>query len=366
VISQTAPRSASAGLDIQDLCEMAANGLVPMLDPQAGLFCYRLNLTSAGLAREGLSPRYTAMCLLGLHRFETRAMRSSPVETGAAFDALIRDLGWVDNIGDLGLLIGLCAVTMPERLTQVYSELDVRTALERFQQRATMEVAWFLAGLAHATLARVSELPDLPALSLKAYSMLSANQGRHGTFGHSCHALRGRIGSFADQVYPIYALTKFGEAFQDHPAIERARNCAEAICRAQGSLGQWWWHYDASTGKVFQRYPVYSVHQHGMAPMALFELGNAAGLDFSGPIYKGLAWIQGSNELGRDLREASSNLVWRSVYRRSRAKMYIGEFLDYLRVKAGTVPASDLDIKFECRPYELGWLLYGFSGRKPA
>jgi hypothetical protein len=369
VISQTQPSSAAAGLDIEDLCEMAANGLVPMLDPQKSLFCYRLNRTPAGLAREGRSPRYTAMCLLGLHRFETRAMRSSPVETGAIFDALIEDLAWVDNVGDLGLMLWLCAVTRPERLEQLYSELDVKTALRRFpgvQQAATMELAWFLSGLAHAALAGGSEFPDLLALSSKTYSMLSANQRKHGTFGHSGHALRGRIGSFADQVYPIYALTKFGEAFQNRAALESARNCAEAICRAQGPLGQWWWHYDASTGKVFQRYPVYSVHQHGMAPLALFELGDAGGLDFSGPIYKGLAWIQGGNELGRDLRETSSNLVWRSIYRRSRDKMYIGEFVDYLRGRAGAIPAADLDIKFECRPYELGWLLYAFSGRKPA
>ena len=67
-------------------------------------------------------------------------------------------------------------------------------------------------------------------------------------------------------------------------------------------MGQWWWHYDSLTGNVFQRYPVYAVHQHGMAPMALFALADAARLDFSQSICNGLAWIYGgNNELAVDL-----------------------------------------------------------------
>jgi len=80
------------------------------------------------------------------------------------------------------------------------------------------------------------------------------------------------------------------------PGVGR-RTCAEAICRMQGPSGQWWWHYDARNGRIFERYPVYAVHQDGMAPMALFALGEVARLDFSEPIYKGLAWISGNNEL---------------------------------------------------------------------
>jgi hypothetical protein len=231
-----------------------------------------------------------------------------------------------------------------------------------------MELSWFLSGLAHAALAGGYELPELPTLSAKTFSMLAANQGKHGIFGHLARsrstmgALRGRIGSFADQVYPIYAFAKFGGAFQNRTALKAAQSCAEAICRAQGFLGQWWWHYDAMTGKVFQRYPVYAVHQHGMAPLALFALGDAARLDFSNWIYKGLAWIDGNNELERSLRETSSNLVWRSVYRANSGKMYIRKFAEFLGSAPAPVPVSDLKITFECRPYELGWLLYAFAG----
>jgi hypothetical protein len=287
------------------------------------------------------------------------------------FDALLADLSWVDNIGDLGLLLWLCAMTRPERLEEIYSKLDVRTALTRFdgvQKGVTMELAWFLSGLAHTALSGAREAPELAALSERTFLLLAGNQGKHGVFGHLARSgslagrLRGRIGSFADQVYPIYALSKFGHAFQNQSALESARHCGEAICRAQGTLGQWWWHYDSVSGKVVQRYPVYSVHQHGMAPLALFALGDATGSDFRASIFKGLAWIYGRNELALDIREPSSNLVWRSVYRGDAAGSYIMEFRDFLKGVPGPVPADALKITFECRPYELGWLLYAFGG----
>jgi hypothetical protein len=361
-----------ANLCTRDLCALAANGLVAMLDSEKQLFCHRLNRTPKGLVREGLSHRYSVMALLGLHRLEAGGRRSLPIDTGRVFDALLADLAWIDNIGDLGLLLWLCAVTRPDHLEQIYSDLDVRRALSRFpgaQNGVTMEVSWFLSGLAHAALAVGRKLPHLPTLAAETFLLVTANQGVHGTFGHLARsrgvrgALRGRIGSFADQVYPIYALAKFGEAFQNGPALELSRSCADAICRSQGPLGQWWWHYDALTGKVFQRYPVYAVHQHGMAPLALFALADVAGFDFSKSIYKGLAWIYGNNELNLDLCETPSNLVWRSVYRRNPAGTCLRELVDFLKGSPSTVPVGDLRIKSECRPYELGWLLYAFAGR---
>ena len=48
-----------------------------------------------------------------------------------------------------------------------------------------------------------------------------------------------------------------------------ARPHASASCRVPH--GQWWWHYDVRDGSVVERYPVYSVHQHAMAPMALLR-----------------------------------------------------------------------------------------------
>ena len=95
---------------------------------------------------------------------------------------------------------------------------------------------------------------------------------------------------------------------------KRALDCALAICKAQGSLGQWWWHYDSSNGQVVETFPVFSVHQHAMGPMALIALGEAIQSDFSPWIYKGLEWIE-DNELGINMRDDSANVVWRCIGR---------------------------------------------------
>ena len=85
------------------------------------------------------------------------------------------------------------------------------------------------------------------------------------------------MGSFAAQVYPIQALARLHRSADDQEALAVANSVAAAICTAQGEAGQWWWHYDGRTGGVVEGYPVYSVHQHAMGPMALLDLAEAGG-----------------------------------------------------------------------------------------
>lgn len=364
-----------AGLDVAQLRTLAVEGLVPMFDTESQLFCYRLRQGNTGLIREGLSPRYTIISLLGLNQCEKAGMACG-FNVKTILNPLLQDTRWIKNVGDLGLMVWLCALAWPERLGEMSASWDVRNALRRFGEarfRRTTELAWFLAGLAHLRLAsRGGGVPEVPDLAATVYRLLRQNQGDSGIFGHQARTgtlsgiVRGHIGSFADQVYPIYALTMFARAYGVQKAFEAAGNCAEAICRAQGSLGQWWWHYDARAGRVAERYPVYSVHQDGMAPMALFALADEARFDFTEPIYRGLEWIGGDNEAGCDLRDMGRKVIWRSICHRSRYRVW----RDRIRysVGGGTAPASrdHLNILLECRPYHFGWLLYAFAGRHPS
>jgi hypothetical protein len=360
----------ATAVDIGQLCELAVRGLVPMFDAERQLFCFRLKRTRHGMIREGLSHRYTLMALLGLQRSESAGLASS-IEIEPVLEQLLRGTSWLTNLGDLGLLLWLCALASPARLEEVYSNFNVQGALSRYREvreRRTMELAWFLSGLAHAASVQGQKLPGLSDLAVKTYRLLKENQGARGPFGHLYQkgtlagVLRGHIGSFADQVYPIYALAKFARVFQIRAALTPAQECADAIRRAQGVLGQWWWHYNSRTGRVLQRYPVYSVHQHGMAPMALFALSEATQMEFSEPIYKGLRWVAGDNELAGDLRVVTPGLVWRSMYHDGAHREYFRNGMSFLGF-TGNEPDDDLKIKFECRPYELGWLLYAFANR---
>jgi len=112
---------------------------------------------------------------------------------------------------------------------------------------------------------------------------------------------------------------------------------------------------------VSSRYPVYSVHQHGMAPMSLFALEEATGQSFKDFIYKGLRWIYGANELRTDMRDFSQNLIWRCILPKRKQTKYWDTALSLLRSPNEKAPVGALQILFEERPYELGWLLYAFA-----
>lgn len=354
--------------DFQDLVSLAVRGLVPMFDTDRQLFCHRVVSTKEGLRREGISPRYTVMTLLGLRELELAGL-DTLFDIPAIYASVTGNLNWIQGIGDLGLLIWLTATFDSDKLETLFDTFDCKTAVERYpdaQQGRTMELAWFLSGLAHSAEASPKLVSALADLSLETYRRIEGNQGEHGLFGHMsakgslAGRLRGRIGSFADQVYPIYAFSKFAKAFHTDDPLGLAVKCASAVCAAQGELGQWWWLYDAHSGQVSSHYPVYSVHQHGMAPMALFALGDAVGPRFTQSIYKGLHWIYGANELGVDMKDAAQNLIWRCVLPKNRHAKYWDMAMNRLR-PAEVAHVRSLKILREQRPYEYGWLLFAFA-----
>lgn len=362
--------AAPTGVDIERLIDLSIKGLGPMFVPGRELFCYRLNKTSDGLKQEGLSPRYTAMTLLGLSEFE-KAGGESPFPVTALLGGLLENKDWPVSGGDFGLLLWLTAVCSPEKLPPLLNRLNVEDFFLRhvdLRQGRTMELAWLLTGLSHVALAPQTGLPDVSELAKKTYKLLVRNQGQGGFFGHlntsmgSTGKLRGWLGSFADQVYPILAFTRFSEAFKQPEALQRALACGLGICRVQGPLGQWWWHYDSRAGRVADMYPVFSVHQEAMAPMALFPLAQSTGGSFDEAIYRGLEWIGGANELETDMRDFTHNLIWRRIHPLPEFSMKVDVALSHLRVYRNASHRK-MSILHECRPYELGWLLYAFSGR---
>jgi hypothetical protein len=379
--------------DVQALVASATAGLLPMFNESKQLFCDRTILSESGMMHQGLSPRYTLITLMGLHRLE-QSGHPSPIAIQPSFDGLVRDASLINNAGDMGLLLWLCALVAPERIPEFLSRHDLEPALEKSpdaRERRTMELSWILSGIAHAVFARPELRERLTPLAAKLYALLKENRGPAGAFGHQAATagfasgikglLRGRLGSFADQVYPIYAFAWTSRAFaatssnaaardaRFADALEIANACAENICRVQGGLGQWWWHYDSRTGEPVGKYPVYAVHQHAMGPLALFALMDAGGRDSTREIYLGLEYIYGANELRVDLRDAALQTVWRCI-RPSKYRRYLEEALTMIKVRSNApgkeLPPSELHVLHECWPYELGWLIYAFSGRSIA
>jgi hypothetical protein len=235
-----------------------------------------------------------------------------------------------------------------------------------------VEAAWVVAALAtarrhadvesHLAAARdrllTSVVPGSPAFP-------------HATRPGLVRTYRSHIACFADQVYPIQALARLHHSGDDPRALAAAERTAAHICRLQGDGGQWWWHYDARTGKVVEGYPVYTVHQHAMAPMALLDLTEAGGGDFVEPIQRGLQWIAAPAELGpgaESMIHDDEGVTWRKVFRGDPRKVVRGLHTVTTRAVPGlklpgvgaVYPPRAVDR--ECRPYEFGWLLFSWLG----
>jgi hypothetical protein len=357
---------------VPSLIELATKGLVKMYDPSKRLFCYRMREVEDGsLVPYGTSRRYTIITLIGLCRLEEGGRRS-PIDVRSTIDKLVLEFGNNDNVGDLGLLIWLCALAYPEYLDRLYDKYLKDNLLERFgdfREARTMELSWLLTGMSYAKKRLGAQLQNYDQLAEKIYGVILCNYGGKAIFRHSgtrsvTGRLRGRIGSFADQVYPSYALLIFSYAFNRKEALDPAIENVKTLCRLQGEFGQWWWHYDAKSGGVVGRYPVYSVHQEGMAPMTLFEAGKRAGVDFSQYIHRGLDWIIGKNEINECLIDKERQMIWRSISP-TRIRSLQEEFCSVATKTVG-VPksiSSGLKVLRESRPYCFGWLLYAFAAK---
>ncbi len=356
-------------LDFPALNSLALRSLVSLFDEKERLFSRRVTLTEAGLRREGCSRKHTIVALLGLQRLAD-AGQSLPFDVVSIRDFILGDTRWVKSVGDLGLLTWLAAVCAPEHLRRLLGQFDFAGAVANYPdglEARTTGLAWFLSGIAHARLADPSVSPELTDAAVGTYHLLQDNQGEHGIYGHAGSSkfprdnVYRRCGSFSDQIYTIYALAKFAQAFDVDEPLVAALECANSICELQGNMGQWWFLYDKRACRVVNRYPVCSLHQDGTAPASLLALGEATGQDFLKSIHKGLSWTAGENELGIDLRSQDRSFVWDSIDRKAPMKKYWEAALSFMNVSRQT-DSGTLSIGYDARPDHFGWLLYAFGG----
>ena len=309
----------------------------------------------------GRSLRYGAITALGLARLPESTQRE--VLAGETCSDLVgrlaKGLDEITSVGDAALVCWAAADVKHAELPRALARL---ADLQRDDSRRfVVDAAWVVSALVSARgLADVEEdLAAARALLLGARpSALFPHLTTRGGPWHRAH-----VGCFADQVYPVQALARLHASADDPPALAVAESVAADICAAQGDAGQWWWHYDSRTGAVVEGYPVYSVHQHAMAPMALLDLADAGGASHVDAICRGLRWLSGPAETSEELVLEEPPLTWRKVARTDPRKLVRGLSAASTRIRPGLRPPA-LDrifppttVDHECRPYELGWLL---------
>jgi len=350
---------------IDQLVDVAKAGLPAMFDEDRRDFVHSLHRDRSGdpLRAVGESARYGAMVALGA-RWLAEAEQREIFGGESVAEYMTRALAASKEIKDLGdlALIAWSASAAGCRGTEAILE-RLSEEVAAASSIATVELAWSLSALVEG---RSALQPEHGAESVCA-RLLSVFSHEAGVFPHvigpGSSILRGHVACFADQVYPIQALSRYHAAFAAPDALSAATRCAEQICNAMGPDGQWWWHYDSRNGSVIEGYPVYSVHQDAMGPMALFDLQEAGGPDFSDVIRKSLAWMAEASEVGHSLVDEENAVIWRKVGRAEPGKLV-------RTIRAGTslvnqglrLPPLDTlfrstRIDYECRPYHLGWIL---------
>jgi len=389
--------------DVRSLLERLTNlsirGLAEMYEPRSRSFPQTVRGRRAGMrvVAEGMSVRYTAVAALGLSRTSAPACREVlaghelvdllPGILGLALAS--RDTGatalslWAAlEVGSEGMPSAVRAQS--ERITRALDRL--LASVRSDAPVAAVDHAWTLTALVCAD--RADELADVVGGSLggrdavaeaaeRAARRLLDAQGAAGLFPHVLPAehlnrFRSHVACFADQVYSLQALTRYAAATGDDRALVAAGRCAEHLAAVQGDEGQWWWHYDWRGGRVVERYPVYSVHQHAMAPMALLELREAGGPDHRRAVARGLGWLLERPESSDDLIAEDLGVVWRKVGRADPRKM-VRTARSVASARRPSARLGWLDHVFppgsidrECRPFELGWLLYAWHAGAPS
>jgi hypothetical protein len=335
-----------------------------------GLFCEEVVAGEPG--PRGLNLRYSLMTFLGLVNAEAGG-HSHGFDLGGIHAELLARLDAPQlRPGDFGLHLWADAFAAHDRHPALLERLRASLAADGgLARREGMEVAWIVQGLAH----QVAEGANGAArddLGLAVDHLLARQHPRSGLFRHvGDGSPRRRFPNFATQIYAVLALatvTKLGVIGGERPATA-ARRAADRLLSLQLDDGGWPWLYDADSGRVVERYEVYTVHQDAMAPMALLQLAEATGeRGYADAALHGLRWIYGRNELGSSMVDPEAEILYRSIRRQrpwDRLMLYANTAASTLtgagRVATATGP---LELNRTDRPYHLGWVLEAWCGRE--
>jgi hypothetical protein len=115
-------------------------------------------------------------------------------------------------------------------------------------------------------------------------------------------------------------------------------------------------------------YEVYSVHQYGMAP-AFLEWAERHGVaEARGALINGFRWVLGENELRQPMLVPELHLSIRSQVRKGELHTKTRRITralcnGLLRRPSGLSGPENVELRRECRSYELGWILWSFGSR---
>ncbi len=362
---------------MKELAGIALRALPQMYDERTSLFSQKALPQGDRLVNRGENAYYSAASMVGILS-QPEVPPESVVPVGKALDALWGACESDHGAPLLSTTLWAGAIAGDRRSAGLVGALDRSLDIEAAESAALGQVLRGLTAGAEA----FPEVRDA-ALGL-AGRCASELLGRHSASARVFRAmpkrpsglrtmLGSRITSFASQVYPLLGLASL-YALRGETPSPALRQTAEHLVEAQGSLGQWWWLYAPSDATVLEGYPVYSVHQDGMAFMGLVPVERLGEGSYREALTLGVEWLDGRNELSLSLVEEQPPFICRNIQRAGSdadAPFGISRSNFYRTVARSLRPGStgdqtvaapeELEPLRECRSYHLGWLLYAHA-----
>lgn len=262
------------------------------------------------------SPLNTAEVLRALFVLEAHGFTHDWVDARALLDRLVRDPACHDDVQVVALALWAAASAREPIADELFERLQ-RHAQRGFSQ--SMVLGWAVCALCEY--AQVPSRADRACgLARPLVDRLLRNQNARTGLFHSSDRREGLLRrpvpqtTLSAQTYPILGLATFARVFGDRSGLAAATRCADTLATLQGPNGQWWWRYDARSGDIVERYPVYCVNQDSAVPAALRALGRTVATERYEPcVSSGLHWQFAPTEVASPLIDPDGQWVARSV-----------------------------------------------------
>jgi len=352
------------------LLKGSVENLVATWDEQRALFPYSSRLHDAQLVNDYANPyavRYTINSLLGLLRnARSHAPTLSETDVRSMTDAYFRRRPERQTLpADEGLTTVLLAELDADFEVLATRVRTLAGLLARDTVRLNMQdLAWILWGGAAAVREGAPAAEDVVRRALEIITSDYVDVGT-GLPRHSTQRYRRNVVSFGSLTYFLRAMREAADAIGDKRAMQLFESGVARTIAVQGPLGEWPWMINCRTGKPFDFYPVFAVHQDSMAMLFLHAAATAGLSGAANAVARSLAWVFGENELHRQMFVEQPFFAYRSIERAERAPRLRRYTRSIGLARPATTGAAIIRFNDECRSYHLGWVLYVWSDWDP-
>lgn len=340
---------------------------LPELQTANGLFRAAPGVDPTGEGVRGSSSlRAGAIVLLGLLRADEVGL-PHPFSTGALRTRVLGDLaGPGAGPGELGL--GLWAESRADGgAVNEITALIAGKLSKGFEGIPLKRLAWLVSGLNEAS-TRVGGGPELDSLLERAEAALVARVvANTGFMSDLHHRIGGGLTPVSGQFHSLTALCRLERAGREEAAAKAARSLLAALLEIQREDGSWPGVVDPVRGEAAALFPVFTVTQVALAPIAL-RLCRETGLtgDIDAASHAGIEWARGNNRLGFDLVHENEARLDRGIMPKRIPGAVSRGFTSAARRLRGRLPEpdrSDLILDPEVSSEDLGWVLEAWAGR---